>query len=225
MNMKVNSRKTWMTIGMFAALCQAVTFANAQEAADRAANAYTLGPDDAIRIIVEDHPEWSGDFTVKPEGTIMLRDVGEITVSGQTRDELKATLANLLGRFITNPRITIDMLQYRSQVIYVLGEVNRPGEYSTAGKTITVRDAVIMAGLPAPFAATNRVFVITPHPRRPREQVVNLARILERGETMNNIIVQPGDIVYVPNTLLGKLNDFFSAIFSPINTYRATTGL
>ncbi|MHB9156188.1 MAG: polysaccharide biosynthesis/export family protein [Endomicrobiales bacterium] len=184
---------------------------------------YVLGSDDVLRIYVENHPEWSGDFIVKPEGTVLLKDIGEIKVEGLTKEELRAALVKQLGRYINNPQITVDTVQYKSQTITVLGEVNRPGEYPTQGKQVTLKDAIIMAGLPSRFAATGRVFVITPDKHRPRQKVVNAYRILYRGETKNNIVIKPGDIVYVPQTLLGKLNEFISAILSPWNSVAVTS--
>jgi polysaccharide export outer membrane protein len=173
----------------------------------------------------EGHPEWSGEFTIKPDGNIYLRDIGDVNVQGKTRDEVRDLLCRRFEQYINNPRVAVEMVQLKSQVIYVLGEVNRPGEYSTGGKLVTLKDSIVMPGLPARFAATGRVFVITPGSERAEYRVMNLERILYRGELKNNIVIKPGDIVYVPKTLLGKLSDLIGVVFSPLSTVKVTTGL
>ena len=186
-----------------------------------AGTAYKFGPDDVVRVIVEDHPEWTGEFVVKPEGLIVIPTLGEVHAAGSSKKELEDHLRERMEKYIRNPRVNVDIVKYISQVIYVLGEVNRPGEYSTAGKTMTLRDAIVMAGLPARFAVTTRVFVINPRDNeRPPQQVINLYRVLYRGETERNIVLRPGDIVYVPKSLIGKVSDFLSTLLSPASSVR-----
>jgi polysaccharide export outer membrane protein len=143
---------------------------------------YVLGPDDVVKILVEGHTEWSGEFTVKPNGMVFIPGFGEIRAEGMSKAKFETELTRSLERYINNPMATVDIVKYASEVIYILGEVGRPGEYSTGGKTITLRDAVILAGLPTNFAATSRVYIISPSSEKPNQRVVNLYRILYRGE-------------------------------------------
>lgn len=179
-------------------------------------SAYTLGPDDVVRVIVEQHPEWSGEFTVRGDGNIFIPGVGETRIGGMNKEQAAGELTLRLEELIRNPRVTMDIVRYASQMIYVMGAVERPGRYSTEGKTLTLRDAVILAGMPNRIAATRRVFVISPARKRPSKQVVNLERILNRGEMEHNIALTPGDIVYVPKTLLGEISEFISIILAPV---------
>jgi len=187
-------------------------------AADVGTDPYVIGPDDTLRITVVQHPEWSGEFTVGPDRRIVIPGMGEFAVGGMGKDGAETALRDSMERYINNPRVSVEIVKYASQVIYVLGEVNRPGRYSTEGKALTLRDAVILAGLPTRYAADSRVYVITPAPGKPRQQVINLCRILNRGEMRRNIALKPGDIVYVPQSILGMINEFLGVLLSPLSS-------
>ena len=175
---------------------------------------YILGQDDVIRIMVERHPEWSGDYTIKPDGKILVPGIGDIKLAGLSKTGAEVACEAIMDKYINNPQVTVDITRYASEMIYVFGEVNLPGRYSTGGKKITLRDAIIMANLPTHFA-THRVYIITTSENRPVQRVVDLYRVLYRGETKNNIIIKPGDVVYVPKTLWGQLVSFLTDLLSP----------
>lgn len=182
---------------------------------------YILGIDDIIYVSVGQHPEWSGNFTIKPDGTIFIMGLGSIKVEGLIKEGAEVMITSVVEKYINNAKVIVDIIKYASQTIYVLGEVNRPGKIITEGKRLKLRDAIIMAGLPTRFGVTTRVYVISPTSfGKPKQQVINLYRILYRGETTRDIQLNPGDIVYVPQSLLGKISDFFSALLSPITTTR-----
>lgn len=180
---------------------------------------HILGIDDVIKINVEQHPEWSGNFTINPQGKIFIPQLGIIRAEGYTIKQFEEKFKEFLAQYIENPRVNIEVVNYASQVVYVLGEVNRPGKYSTEGKIWTLRDIIIKAGLPTRFAATSRVFIITPsRDINPKRKVVNLYRVLYKGELENNIEIKPGDIVYIPKNFLGIINDLISVLTSPLTS-------
>ncbi len=182
---------------------------------------YLLGPDDVVHIVVENHPEWSGDFSIRPDGRVVIPALGNINAEGLFREEFEANLELYLDKYINNPRVTIDIVQYASQVVYILGEVASPGKYPTEGKKLTLRDAVIAAGLPTRNAAIRRVFIISASRKNPHREVVNLYRILYRGELKRNIELEPGDVVYIPKTLVGMIGDFVGSLLSPFSSVSA----
>lgn len=183
----------------------------------RSHDAYLLGSDDVVRITVDQHPEWSGDFKIGPTGKIIMSGLGDISAAGLTKTSFEQKIVLSLSNYINEPKVTVDITKYSSEFVYVLGEVNSPGRISTEGKLLTLRDAVVSAGLPTHFAAESTVYVITPATGKPRKQVINLYRILYQGELGNNIELSPGDIVYVPKNWLGKLNYILEVLLSPIS--------
>jgi len=111
-------------------------------------------------------------------------------------------------------------VRYASQYIYVLGEVGRPGKYLTAGKELTLRDAIVLAGLPGHYAAIHRVYVITPCVNRSgvSQKVIDLDRVLNRGELTRDVRLNAGDIVYVPQTFWGHIATLISDLMSPVSS-------
>ena len=176
---------------------------------------YTFGPDDGIEIITRNHDEFSGKFTVDPYGKIFMSLTGEILVEGLTKDELTDKLKQEIGKFVQDPNVQVTIDKYRSKVVYILGEVRTPGRYPIEGDSIELREAIANAGFPTGLAATWRVYIIQPRPYRPTYKIVNLYDILYRGKMANNVMVTPGQIIYVPMTILGKLATTMSYLLDP----------
>lgn len=105
---------------------------------------YTLGTSDRLRITVFGHPENSGEFEVDGSGAISLPLIGQMAATDLTTQELETAIAEKLAAgFILNPRVSVEVINYRP--FYILGEVGRPGEYPyTSG--LTVQNAVAAAG-------------------------------------------------------------------------------
>ena len=114
-------------------------------AAAGAADAYTLGSGDRMRITVFRNPELSGEFAIGGEGYLALPLGGEVLAKGmnvrQLEDQIEARFRD--GGFLVDPQVSIEVLTYRP--FYILGEVNRPGEYAYVNG-MTVTSAVAMAG-------------------------------------------------------------------------------
>ena len=117
---------------------------------------YTVGPDDVILIDVRRHPEFSGEYTINSEGKIQYKFVGDIPVSGLTKLELKDKLITILTKYVIDPDIDVTISQYRSKVIFIVGEVGAPGKYYMKADTISLREVVVQAGLPTLSAAMRR---------------------------------------------------------------------
>jgi polysaccharide export outer membrane protein len=98
---------------------------------------YRLGPNDKVTIGVYGEDELSREYTVGPTGTISLPLIGEVGAKGLTVDALRGELQRRLGAgFINNPTISVTITGFRN--FYILGEVNRPGEYAyESGLTLT----------------------------------------------------------------------------------------
>lgn len=106
--------------------------------------AYTLGTGDQLRVTVFGQPDLSGQFEVDGSGSISMPLVGQVEAVGLTTPELEKRIVGLLeGDYILNPRVSAEVINYRP--FYILGEVNRPGEYPyTSG--LTVLNAVAASG-------------------------------------------------------------------------------
>ncbi len=174
---------------------------------------YTLGPDDVIAIEVRRHPEFSGEYPINSEGKIEYKFVGDIYVAGLTKNQLRDRLESILSEFIVAPEIDVRIMKYLSKVFYVVGEVNRPGKFYMQGNTITVREALVQAGLPNQFSATRKCRLITPGKNSKNNYVeVNVYELLYGGDLSQNFDMKPGDVLYVPSTVISKIVKIISPV-------------
>ena len=178
----------------------------APEAGTKEAVKYTLGPNDVIAIEVRRHPEFSGEYRVNSEGKIEYKYIGDIVVSGFTKKELKDRLTEIFSEFIISPEVDVQIVAYLSKVFYVVGEVGRPGKFYMRGDTITVREALVQAGLPRTTAEMGTCRLITPdNYGKDNYEKVNVTKLLYEGDLRQNKIMHPGDVFYVPATFLVKV--------------------
>ncbi|MBI3617951.1 MAG: polysaccharide export protein [Candidatus Omnitrophica bacterium] len=180
---------------------------------------YTVGATDILEITVMRHPEVSGQFVINNEGNIQYEFVGDLNVDGLTKDEVKKLLTEKLSEFIIDPEITVKIAGYNSKIIYVVGEVGRPGKIYMEGDTMTVHEALVEAGLPLLSAKTNAGRVITPsNTGNPIIRKVNVDKLLYQGDLRENLVMQPGDTLYVPPTFLAKTMRVIQPVAAPIGT-------
>ncbi len=105
-----------------------------------AASDYRLGVADKVRILVYNEPNLSGEFSVNANGSISFPLIGEIQATGRTSTEIGAEIVKRLSDgYLRDPQVSIDVLTFRP--FYILGEVNKPGEYPyetglTVGKAV-----------------------------------------------------------------------------------------
>lgn len=177
---------------------------------------YTLGPDDVVEITVLRHPEFSGTYPINLEGKIQYKFVGDIEVTGLTKKELEEKIKGIISGFVISPEVNITIVEYKSKVIYVLGEVANPGKYYMRSDTIPVREAVVQAGLPTLSAATRRCQLITPaQDGNAKTKFINLYTLLYSGNLKDNVEMHPGDVLYVPATTMTKIMRVINPVTSP----------
>jgi len=168
---------------------------------------YTLGAGDVIEINVRNHPEFSGTYPINLEGKIQYNYVGDINVIGLTPERLKEKIKGIIATYVVSPQVNVTILEYESKVFFVLGEVNKPGQYHMRSETISVEDAVIMAGLPTKSAAINKAKIITPQLNGGKVKKVNLYNLFYLGDLAENILLNPGDSLIVPAAVTESVAD------------------
>ena len=134
------ARLIWVAAFVAAAACSNANVAPGDPAA--IANTppptytYPLAGGDKLRVIVYDAPDLGGEFTIGGTGTIAMPLVGEVSALGLTTTELAKRVQDKLAQGVMkDPRVSVEVLNYRPY--YILGEVNKPGEYPfTNGLTV-----------------------------------------------------------------------------------------
>ncbi len=197
--------------------------ANLSENVIEAASTYTLGKEDVIEVTVQRHPEVSGDYIVNHEGKIQYQFVGDVLVAGLTKEQVKEKLQEILSTYIVAPEVAVKIIQYNSKVVYVYGEVGSPGKIFMRGDTITIREALIQAGLPLLSAANKKSQLITPSADGKAKKVkVNVEALLYEGDLRENLVMRPGDTLYIPATGLTKVMRAIQPVAAPIGTSAGT---
>jgi len=104
---------------------------------------YALGVADKVRVIVFDEPSLSGEFIVNANGSLSMPLIGDVRAIGNTASDIAQTIQTKLREgYVLEPRVSIDILTFRP--FYILGEVNKPGEYPYSSG-LTVDGAVATA--------------------------------------------------------------------------------
>lgn len=105
---------------------------------------YRLGAGDRVRVTVFNEPSLTGEYNITPGGALAFPLIGVVNAGGRTIDTVQQELtAKLAEGYVNDPRVSLEVLTYRP--FYILGEVNRPGEYSYASG-MTVEQAIARAG-------------------------------------------------------------------------------
>ena len=189
----------------------------------RQSSHYSLGNTDILEIEVLRHPEVSGQYIINNEGNIQYEFIGDIQVEEKTKDQVRDILTERLADYIIAPEVTVKIVGYNSKIVYVIGEVGSPGKIFMRGDTITVQDALVQAGLPMLSAKTGDGRLITPSADgHPVERKVNVYKLLYKGDLRENLVMKPGDTLYVPPTFLAKTMRILQPVTAPISTAAGT---
>ncbi len=163
-----------------------------------AAGDYTIGPTDVIKITVFNEPELSRTVRVAADGTISFPLLGNVEVAGLTPTALEEKLEKLLGeRYLVEPQVSVEILEYNSQKVYVLGAVKEPGYYELRGPT-TLLEVISRAGGITSDAGKAIVITSKDTGGEAKVRVINREKLLVEGEVSLDVRVSGGDVVYVP---------------------------
>ena len=170
---------------------------------------YTIGPQDVLKVLVFDEPQLSGTFRVDGDGSFQYPLVGRIKAGGMTSRELEASLVKQLENgYVRRAQVAIQIEQYRSRSIFVMGEVRTPGKYPLTGQ-MTMIEALAAAGS-VTAGAGGEVLILkaaaagaADRPASPDSTTSsNVQRIsltdLQQGNLTLNVTLAEGDTVFVP---------------------------
>jgi len=158
---------------------------------------YRLGAEDVLLISVWKDEQLTREVVVRPDGMFSFPLVGDIQAEDRTVDEIRTDLVKRLTKYIPNPNVSAAVTKVLSYKIYVVGRVNKPGEY-LIGHYTDVLQALSLAGGLTPFASENDIKVIR---RLKGQQKVFLFRYgdVRKGQELEqNILLQRGDSVIIP---------------------------
>lgn len=158
---------------------------------------YLLQPGDVLAVSVWKEEDLSSEVIVRPDGKITFPLVGEANAAGDNVESLRLFIAEKLAKYISDPVVTVSIRQLAGNRIYVIGQVNRPGEFPIL-RNVDVMQALSMAGGTATYASLNNIKVLRRENGKLRSISFKYADV-EKGKNLEqNIILKAGDVVVVP---------------------------
>jgi len=159
---------------------------------------YLLGAGDVVRITVYGHPDLTVEARVSEADAVSFPLIGEIRVGGSTPPEAESRIASALeqGEFVKQPQVQLIVVQYRSQQVSVLGQVNKPGRYAIETAT-RLSDMLATAGGINGSGGDTVVLTRTRDGKTERREI-DTVRMLQNGKLGDDVDLAGGDIIFVP---------------------------
>ena len=168
---------------------------------------YVVGAQDVLTITSYDQPDLSGKFSVEADGTFTFPLIGRFKAGGLTLRQLEENLKKRLKDegYFRNPQVTVAVETYKSQKVFIVGEVRTPGTYPLSGNMSLV-EAIARAGSTLPSASGEAVIVHAGEnasgPTMPTADAKDIVRVnlrdLENGSFSHNAALTDGDTIFVP---------------------------
>ena len=195
-------RRAAACIGLCWATAATAQIAAAQSRAAQAESSavarYEVQPSDVLAVSVWREPELTQPaVVVRPDGAFSFPLVGEVNAVGRTVEELRRELVQQLSRVIPDVVVTVSVVEIRGNKVYVIGQVNQPGEF-IVNPRVDVMQALSLAGGTTAFAATSEIFVLRRDNEQQRRLPFNYDAVLRGRDLEQNVLLRSGDVVVVP---------------------------
>ena len=160
---------------------------------------YTIGVTDVLKIAVWKNPELSVEVPVRPDGMVSVPLINDVQAEGLTPEELKAVIARELSEYVTEPNVTVVVLQMNSRFVSVIGQVGQNTRVPLT-RDLRVLEAIASAGGFGPFADKSNIRIV----RRisdgtEAEYRFDYDAYIRGRAPGTNIVLQHGDTIVVPD--------------------------
>ncbi len=158
---------------------------------------YRIGPEDVLEISVWKEEALQREVLVRPDGGISFPLAGDLLAAGKTVRELQAEITEKIRKYIPEPVVTVSVATVAGYRVYVLGQVNNPGQF-VVGRYVDVMQALTLAGGLTPYASGNKIKIL----RRENDKEIVLPfkySAVKKGKALEqNIMLKRDDVVVVP---------------------------
>jgi polysaccharide export outer membrane protein len=212
----------------------------ASMAKDRPLYQYKVGPEDVLNIVVWQHPELAYPTTqmvtqqglntdltptINPTGFLVSADggvyfplIGSVNVAGRTVSDIRLDIAQKLSKYVRNPQVDVRVSSYRSNKVYVMGEINKPGVQPITDIPLTIADALnLTGGLNQDSADPSHIYVIRGNILHPTVYWLN-AKSPEAMLLAEHFYLENHDIVFVSTADVARWNRAVSQIMPTIQS-------
>lgn len=169
---------------------------------------YRLSKSDTVDVNFTFSPDFNQTLTVLPDGFVALKGAGTLLAEGLTVPEMQSAIAKAYRGFLHEPEVTVILKEFDKPYFLASGEVARPGKYELRGD-LTVNEAVAIAGGFTQQARHSQVVVFRRISAYVAEShVVDLKKMLNSRDLHEDMHLQPGDFIYVPQSRISKIRKF-----------------
>ena len=186
-----------LLLPLLSLLLAPVCFAGDASAAHAVDESYLVQAGDTLQVSVWKEPDLTSEVLVRPDGKLSFPLAGEVDAAGHTVEDLRKVLQSRFSKYIPDPVVTVVVKKAEGSRVFVVGKVNRPGDFLLNGP-IDVMQALSLAGGVTPYADVNAIRILR---RAGSQQEVLRFRYddVRRGKDLSqNILLRSGDTVVVP---------------------------
>jgi polysaccharide biosynthesis/export protein len=162
---------------------------------------YRIGPGDSLNVFVWNHPDLTVTVPVRPDGMISTPLAEKMVAAGKTASQLARDLEVVLGEYVRSPKVNVIVTSFVGSMdqIRVVGQAANPQSLPFRAH-MTLLDVMIAVGGLGQFAAGNRAKIVRGQPPNQKELRVRLNDLMNRGDMGQNLEMQPGDILIIPES-------------------------
>jgi polysaccharide export outer membrane protein len=157
---------------------------------------YTIGSGDVLNVQVWKEKDLSQTVVVRPDGKISLPLLGDLQVIGKEPSQVEEIVKTRLQSMVVEPRVTVTVAEIHSRMVYITGEVARPGAYPL-NTPITVLQLIAQAGGLTEFASRKKIQVIRAN-NKVDENLLSYKAMTQSKDGGHNLTLNPGDTVVIP---------------------------
>jgi polysaccharide biosynthesis/export protein len=170
---------------------------------------YRIQLSDVMEIHLPFSPEYDEAATVQPDGFIRLREAAPVRAAGMKVQELEAAIVQAYRPILKDPVVSIVLKDFQKPSFYASGEVGRPGRYDLRSN-ITLLQAITEAGgLINERSSKKQVILMRPEGNSMyRTKVVDVSTLMKPQGMHEDVVIQPGDVIYVPQKKMSKIARF-----------------
>jgi polysaccharide export outer membrane protein len=186
---------------------------------------YLLNPGDVVEVQYRYTPEYNQTVTIQPDSFVSLEIVGDVKIGGLNLEQARTLLLKKAGARLKDPEITMILKEFQKPYFVVAGEVAGPGKFDMREK-MTALQAVMLAGGFKPSARTSQVLLFRKINSETAEvKVLNLKNINRTSELEEDLALEAGDMLFVPQNRLAKVERYMKLaniglFFNPLDVIR-----
>jgi polysaccharide export outer membrane protein len=180
---------------------------------------YQIRRGDTFDMDLPFSPEFNQTLAVQPDGYVTLKGVGPVFVEGQTVPQLTETLKTAYAKILHDPVITVALRDFERPYFIAAGQVGRPGKYELRS-ALTVTQAVAIAGGFTDRSKNSEVVLYRPTADGGFDaKVLNIKKLLAARNLSEDLRLQPGDTVYVPQNKYSKIRPYIPTPNAGVGAY------